>query len=402
MEQLPPSPQEKELPSPNEKLLVCPTLWEKQGKAAKVLAICSIIIIILIYASSLLIQSQKTTTAKLTQPNISTVPIITSASDPTANWKTYTNPKYGYNLRYPTKLFTKCESNGYLYLEDGPENASSCYAGESIPAFYIVNTLEGTGNFQKSEFKECYSVEQEPIEVDGVMGTKYSNSIENDKGVCDNQVVNYAKNQLHIVLNKNNVLYNIGFYEDQNKNVKYQILSTLKFLDQMVDTSNWKTYTNEKWRIEFKYPADLKIIGANDSGILIAKDHLGSNGIHITSDKDEMIAVNSLKTCSVVYKEIQKNQGYGDRPACLDEGMKFGQSQDIGVIKLGGIDVRSFYVTSTGRGGTTHVIQAINPPLIQVFSSDLNETIFNQILSTFKFIGQNETDKVAQPTIKSN
>jgi hypothetical protein len=62
MEQLPTPPQEKELPAPHEKLLRKPTawekLWERQGKAANWLAIGSIILFLLLLASTIFLKLQ--------------------------------------------------------------------------------------------------------------------------------------------------------------------------------------------------------------------------------------------------------------------------------------------------------------------------------------------------------
>lgn len=150
-------------------------------------------------------------------------------------------------------------------------------------------------------------------------------------------------------------------------------------------TENWKTYKSDKWDIEFNYPADFEILIDANNHLLIAKDQLGSDGISIVSDKDaDYIAVNSLRSCSVANEEINRNSG--DRQSCLDVGNRFGQSKDIETIKLGGNDVRSFYETSLGRGGTRHVLQTTNKPFIQLTSTDPNEIVFDQILSTFRFL----------------
>lgn len=165
-----------------------------------------------------------------------------------------------------------------------------------------------------------------------------------------------------------------------------QPVSALQASPSADETANWKTYTNNKMGFEIKHPDNYMVSEESDNKVLIAIDRLGSNGFWISNDKVNIfIDLNSLKTCAIVLKEIQENPGV--RPFCLDIGKNFGQSQDIASIKLGNIDARSFYVTSTGQGGTFHIIQTVNNPKTQVyiFPSD-NNTLVNQILSTFRFI----------------
>lgn len=52
------------------------------------------------------------------------VPSPTSTPDPTANWKTYSNTKYGYSLKYPTSVTLREDNTYYHYLEFKKINAS--------------------------------------------------------------------------------------------------------------------------------------------------------------------------------------------------------------------------------------------------------------------------------------
>ncbi|PIR78902.1 MAG: hypothetical protein COU26_04065 [Candidatus Levybacteria bacterium CG10_big_fil_rev_8_21_14_0_10_36_30] len=147
----------------------------------------------------------------------------------TSNWKTYTNSKYGYSLKYPTDKFTDCSKTYGFYLYEGKEGSRECALGEETPEFLIINTLEGTGKFQTSEYPKCYSVKEETTMIDGITATKYSNTVFNDKDLCNNMIVGGVKNEVHIVVYKNSVPYNIVFYENSLKDIKYKILSTFKF-----------------------------------------------------------------------------------------------------------------------------------------------------------------------------
>lgn len=97
MEELPP-PQEKKLPAPNEKPLRSPIFREKYGKTAKWLVISFVLLVIVLSSSTMLLQSQKSTTIPA-QP--------TQLPIPTANWKIYKNEGYGFEIKYPQNFYAQ-------------------------------------------------------------------------------------------------------------------------------------------------------------------------------------------------------------------------------------------------------------------------------------------------------
>lgn len=129
MQDLPTPPHEKELPAPHEKLLRSPTFWEKQRKAAKWLALGSILIFILILltASILLLRTPKNPTI-LPQPTpISTIPTKTSIpSNPVANWQTYKNEEYGFEIKFPSDLVLQ-KDTGETYISFEGKLAEKSY-----------------------------------------------------------------------------------------------------------------------------------------------------------------------------------------------------------------------------------------------------------------------------------
>ncbi|MBU3979126.1 hypothetical protein KJ980_06285 [Patescibacteria group bacterium] len=145
MQQLSPPPQEKELPSPNEKLLRSPTflekLSEKQGKAAKWLSIGSIIlfVFILFSASILLLRTPKIPTIlPLPTPPAPTITLSRSvnAVEISADKKSILNAD--------TKkvIFTIEEAKAFLEKSDNPYNpdpANPKYAGDCFGNAVLSN-----------------------------------------------------------------------------------------------------------------------------------------------------------------------------------------------------------------------------------------------------------------------
>lgn len=156
------------------------------------------------------------------------------------------------------------------------------------------------------------------------------------------------------------------------------------------ETANWKTYKSEKLGFEFKYPPQYTIKvyeELNRMSVLIDPQYRW--GFSVLTDKNShLVSYDSLQTCDKVFEQINRDDQTA-RVNCLDNGKKFGQEQDVSDVILGGISAKSFYVTSTGQGGTTRVIQTVNNPRIQIYLMTYQrkdfDKIIDQILSTFKF-----------------
>ncbi|MFH1029733.1 MAG: hypothetical protein V1770_00560, partial [bacterium] len=54
--------------------------------------------------------------------------------------------------------------------------------------------------------------------------------------------------------------------EENDKDKFFEILSTFKFIDQEISTENWKTYRNEEYGFELKYPSEWEIAAENLQG----------------------------------------------------------------------------------------------------------------------------------------
>lgn len=112
MEEIAAPPEEKELPAPDEKLLRAPTFGEKYGKFKwPALLIVLILIIGGVYVASNTQEPAAIPPLKPTvipQVTIPDIPTLTSQPSPghtvPADWKTYTNTNYGYEVKYPPTL----------------------------------------------------------------------------------------------------------------------------------------------------------------------------------------------------------------------------------------------------------------------------------------------------------
>lgn len=159
------------------------------------------------------------------------LPQIVQSPDSTADWKTYKNTKYGYEIKYP-KGFVTCEiepASGVVedtfYLYEG--NSQICTAGEIAPFILIRNDLEGTGDVNKSSYEDCYYVQATKLRFSGIDATKYANIVISDTGSCA-MVSGIARHTKHIVFDHNNQIYNIVYSDYEQAELKNQILSTFK------------------------------------------------------------------------------------------------------------------------------------------------------------------------------
>lgn len=233
-------------------------------------------------------QPQQVNTSQTPQPS----QIPSPTSDETANWKTYTNTKYGYEIQYPQDKFIDCSHGDYFALDFNYNalNETSCADGEGFRDISITAVDKSYGTTATTKFPECWSTKQEQVNVGSVVGTKYTNTRSN-KDSCNTTQIAYAR-QNHILVDLNGVTLRIFLSEfgaygnDQVKIVQIaeQVLSTFKFLDSSDETTNWKTYKSTYANISFKYPYSWKISDKLYEDVATAR----SQTIEITDEKDNL------------------------------------------------------------------------------------------------------------------
>ena len=146
--------------------------------------------------------------------------------DLTADWKTYRNEEYGFEVKYPS-FFEVAFRDDYvtdlIALSDKIGSASD-----------IVILPQGEHD-RGLPFED-------PVKSDVVLGGIRAQQLE-----WSHLKIIYIKDPLR---NWNQHGRVEVLYENSSKDLLDQILSTFKFIEPTVDTSTWKTYRNEQYGFE--------------------------------------------------------------------------------------------------------------------------------------------------------
>lgn len=204
----------------------------------------------------------------------------------TSNWQTYTNQKYGIDVKYPKNWEIRSEEEtpysfhvqfgekGKVYMiEGGEENAIIVSVSlKDNPKLTSTNEL-------LRKWKEYYDISTENIVIDddieGVYYKGYSEGI---------MVANIPRKNYQFSISSS-VMTTPGI-EAQVRPVLQGIIQSVDFVgndsDQASDPSDWRTYTNEEYGFEFKHPKECDVRRKYDDADIFVlscsrfKDDLGN------------------------------------------------------------------------------------------------------------------------------
>lgn len=272
-------------------------------------------------------------------------------SDPTANWKTYTNQNLDISFKYPPLM----KDPGVNLLSTRTQILTEEFTIES--GIFYDQSKQRNLTFDEYIKKNISSDSNiSDYNLAGVMGKKIINKMQAIIAVQP------SKSQPDDILT---IYYDLRDHPGVKNELIDSILRTFKFTDQnsSLDTSNWKTYTDSNTNFNLKYPSTWSI----STPSLKAKDSSQSFDNWVL-DQNQSIA-----KYSTVYS--RKNSSVDNHQVMVEETTSFpvGRVMKVFVLKD---NSNVLYFTTSPIGN--------NDPAQPFSKEDLST--FNQILTTFKFI----------------
>jgi hypothetical protein len=325
----------------------------------------------------------------------------------TASWKNYQNEKCGYEIKYPQNYQAKD-------IAENAENApyvvfNSATGGSSFIYCYLAaDFLKGVSSLQEYiQEVEDHSISAKPINVGNLTGTEVEG-------------FGAAGSYKDIYLQKGDYILQFNIEKESNEagiKIFDQMLSTFKFIEPQAvvtktEIANWQTYRSGLY--EIKYPNDYQISGEklNSAEVNFSKKGAGSEAVSFIARGEDTLAFQgawgvvpasgadqqkkiSSENISFNGANFEKQywaiRGSGDSEwltaivyyVCNSQKTCFSLMQGITVKGIASPmkDGRNIYGKDlTGQDQTQALLDGIKN------SKEKDATIFNQMVSTFKFV----------------
>lgn len=284
-----------------------------------------------------------------------------TTSSETANWKTYTNTKYGYSFKYPDSWFLNSEEPN---IEIATVPVSQYLHGVGSPphgaVWVTISTVESRGSDGESTI-----------------------SVGPNAGIIN--LASYKENKGNILQLQG------GFWQDDSQQKQItdraiinQILSTFTFLDQKQtdETVSWKTFTYNKqqpYTYEIKYPLTWKFNTMPDSLVDFGPTYFQSPGKSFVYTKVTLIQTGGFSYDQIVGNDMVYLSNIKDENIIVNnyKGRKIsGILTEKALPDQVGYFQEIYYIR---KNDVLYIISLVQNP------EESYQNIFQTMLSTFKF-----------------
>ncbi len=206
-----------------------PTIKEPCCFCAKkpyLMILCAFILVFLSsLATYLIVKSSSTNPALLdpASPAVQISPTPSATADPTAGWKTYTNTKYKFSIKYPNNWeYLEVPTPTYLTETDQVWLGSSVFPPPQTGARTDIAIIF-TKNDPSSAWQEKYfnNYKYSSYQLENVAGTKISGT--SKEGLSQELIVIAKIGESYVQILSNQSPESLKYFD--------QILSTFKFID---------------------------------------------------------------------------------------------------------------------------------------------------------------------------
>ena len=315
--------------------------------------ICSsagLVVLVIVAVAAFIFGRNSAMTPSVSQVLPTTIPITaTPTLDVTANWKTYSSLKYGFLVKYPSDFSTQSTTDqlgGTTLLFFPPNTTNISITLGQLDKTPSQSFSDWVNSYMKLRDKQTFSIPTN-LTVDS-RPTIYLESSINSNGAL-------LKSYGYLIQKNDSAVIDIGTNSETTRSTLDQILSTFKFLDQ-----NQAAYISSD--LTFKYPADWTKSG--DFALVSAAPKIRL----VIIPKGNTLMNECMAQTSVETKGTLTIK-------------KFSRVTTGAMCKTADATPREIWVIPSP--------DAYSPGISFEYSSTQGaqaEAIFNQILSTFKFL----------------